>query len=242
MINKVKNRVLSLLNEHVPEELAFKGISKISPELGSFLTRGLSAGLPIASGLDFLRNKLSNEETSSNSSLRADEKAAQTQIKQSRNESNNIKSLAKLGLGIAGGAGLSGLANGLVSNALTQNPQSSSINPVEPVQPNEPMQQPNQAPNNQNIIEQYSPDLHQFLLSEIQKGRSPIEAGALAQVSGKFKKEIARITKDHKADWSAIIESVFGKGEVTQERPKTQGNADDRLTASMEKLLQALKG
>lgn len=70
---------------------------------------------------------------------------------------------------------------------------------------------PSQSPEKQkNIIEQYSPELHQFLADHIQKGQTPLAAGALAQTSGKFSKEIKQLEKDHKTNWSQIIESVFG--------------------------------
>lgn len=72
------------------------------------------------------------------------------------------------------------------------------------------------APDQRSIIEQYSPELHQFLTQQIQGGRSPLEAGALAQVSGKFKKEIDKMTKDHKTPFSSILESIFGTGQTTQ--------------------------
>lgn len=63
-----------------------------------------------------------------------------------------------------------------------------------------------------NIIEQYSPELYSFMDTEIKKGRSPIEAGAIAQHDKRFSQTIKKISKDHKADWSAIIQSVFGQG------------------------------
>lgn len=67
-----------------------------------------------------------------------------------------------------------------------------------------------------SIIEQYSPELYQFLKGEIGKGRSPTQAGALAKNDKKFLNIIKKISKDHKTDWSAIIESVFGIGQKAQ--------------------------
>lgn len=76
---------------------------------------------------------------------------------------------------------------------------------------------------NKNIIEQYSPELHQFIQQQIQNGQSPLAAGALAELEGKgtkgFKKVIQQIIKDHKAPWSAILQSVYGepgKGQKSQ--------------------------
>lgn len=73
---------------------------------------------------------------------------------------------------------------------------------------------------NRNIIEQYSPELHQFILDEMQGGRSPIEAGAIASLDRKgqksFKKIIEKITNDYKTPWSAILQSVYGVGQSQQ--------------------------
>ena len=63
-----------------------------------------------------------------------------------------------------------------------------------------------------SIIEQYSPELHQFLDQEIKKGRDVMQAGALAQNDKRFMKIIDKIQKDHKTPWSAILQSVFGGG------------------------------
>lgn len=61
-----------------------------------------------------------------------------------------------------------------------------------------------------NVIEQYSPELHEFISSEIEKGRSPIEAGAAAELNGKFKNAIGKLTKDHKSPFSALLQTVYG--------------------------------
>lgn len=79
---------------------------------------------------------------------------------------------------------------------------------------------------NKNIIEQYSPELHEFIMGEIQKGRSPIEAGAIAGLGAKgmpdFRKIISKLTKDHKSPWSAILETVYGQqgGQKAQAQPQ----------------------
>ena len=101
-----------------------------------------------------------------------------------------------------------------------------------------------------NIIEQYSPELHQFILDQIQQGRSHIEAGALAQLESKgskgFKSVIDKITKDHKAPWSAILQTVYGQGqEAAQQAQKIQptqqqgGQGQQALMAILQKLQQA---
>lgn len=67
-----------------------------------------------------------------------------------------------------------------------------------------------------SIIEQESPELHQFIDQEIRKGRQPIEAAALAQHDKRFAPIIEKLMKTHKTPWSQIIESVFGNGQMAQ--------------------------
>ena len=73
---------------------------------------------------------------------------------------------------------------------------------------------------NRNVIQQYSPELHQFIDSEIQKGRTAIEAGALAQNDKRFKDVISKLSKDHKSPWSSILETAYGS--QTQQKSPSQ--------------------
>lgn len=108
-----------------------------------------------------------------------------------------------------------------------------------------------------NIIEQYSPELHQFLEQEIKKGRKPIEAGALAQNDKRFSSAISKMSKDHKTNWSSIIDSVYGIGETAQPQQEIQeqqpqqniqqpsqqsGQGQQALMAIMQKINQRLGG
>lgn len=86
------------------------------------------------------------------------------------------------------------------------------------------------AKQNRNIIEQYAPDLHNFITDLIKKGKSPIEAAAMATLdqTGRksFKKHIEKLTKDHKTPWSAIVESIYGSAQQPQINPQdAQKNA-----------------
>lgn len=69
------------------------------------------------------------------------------------------------------------------------------------------------AKDNRSIIEQYSPELHQFLSQQISGGRPPIEAAAIAYHDKRFSGIIQKLTKDHKTPWSQIIEVVYGSGQ-----------------------------
>jgi|SRR5579863_5119183 len=80
----------------------------------------------------------------------------------------------------------------------------------------EQINQSQSAKESRNIIEQYSPELHQFILGEIQKGRKPIEAAALAQNDKRFGDVIKKLVKDHKAPWSQILQGIYGNGDMAQ--------------------------
>lgn len=139
-------RILPWLNEFIPQDLAMKGLSKVSPKLASFLKRGQSMGLDVGEGIQYIK----------------------TQFDKSKGGAKQDK----------------------------------------------------------NIIEQYSPELHQFIMEEIQKGRSPLEAGARATLGKKgdegFKKVIEKMVRDHKTPWSAIIETVYGGQPGGQQKNNNQ--------------------
>lgn len=69
------------------------------------------------------------------------------------------------------------------------------------------------AKQNKNIIEQYSPELHQFMSESIGSGEDPIRAAASAILDKKknFESVIRKMEKDHKTPWTAIVESIYGQ-------------------------------
>ena len=155
------SRILPLLNEYIPEEMALRGISKISPKMGSFLQNGLAAGLPLSAGLNFIREKLSKSPKSKmDKTLRPDEQSSQSRIEANERQNEGIKTVAKLGAGAVAG----GLGSALASSVLSGNPKTqNSLSQM-------PAQQQNAAPKQGNIIQQYDDVLHAFIDSEIKKG------------------------------------------------------------------------
>lgn len=126
-------RAAPFLSQYIPEDLAIKGLSKISPNLGKFVKDSLGGGFDFNEVKDFIGE----------------------QINQSKEEP---------------------------------------------------------AKENRSILEQYSPELHAFIKEKIAKGVSPIQAATEAMNNKKFMNVIKKITQDHKAPWSSIVESVFGSG------------------------------
>lgn len=142
------SRIMPFLNDFIPVDLAIKGISKVAPEVGSFLKKGMKTGLDVKEGLSFIKNSLSGESKSA-------------------------------------------------------------------------------ANQHQGIIEQYSPDLMRFLKDEIANGMPPQKAGAVARLMNKdFEKAIKQIEKDHKTDFSLLLQNIFGSAEqpqAQQEQSQMQG-------------------
>jgi hypothetical protein len=79
------------------------------------------------------------------------------------------------------------------------------------------------AADQKNIIKQYSPQLDQFLMEEIQKGRPPLEAGALAYMQEGFKKAIKKMTEDHNTPFSSILEATYGSAQQPQQQTPQAG-------------------
>lgn len=101
-----------------------------------------------------------------------------------------------------------------------------------------------------NIIEQHSPALHEFIMEEIKKGRSALEAGALARVNKKYQKDIDKIEKSNNMKWSDILENIFGKPQSIPEspqqqqaqpsQPQQQSGVDPALASIMQQIRQSM--
>ncbi len=101
------------------------------------------------------------------------------------------------------------------------------------------------AKQDQSIIKQYSPELHNFIDQAIQKGQSPIEAASEASRSKKFEKEIKKMVHDHKLDWTSIVESVFGKGgkeKQQMQQPQEQQQPQEMGQPEQPQPMQAAQG
>ena len=212
------------------------------------------------------------------SRLRSDELARESEIEKARERDEKIrkglkiaKNVGSAALGI-GGAALSARILPFLSEAIPEDLAIKGINKIAPnigklfdkgkklgldikeglnflrnnLMGTESQQNAQQ---NQNIIEQYSPELFQFLNKEIQGGRSPLEAGAIAELNGGFKPVIEKMKKDHKTTFAAILQSIFGSGQnqgnqmpAQQQQPQPQqGQGSQALQAILEKI-NKLKG
>jgi len=173
-------------------------------------------------------------------SLRPDERAAMSQIDRAQSSDRMLKRGAKTALGLATGGAGAALSSRILPFMSQYIPKDLALKGISKVSPtignflqsglnngltlkdgfdfvkdnlmsSEEKKEP--AKENRNVIEQYSPELHQFIANEVSGGRPVIEAGALAQANPKFKAAIKQIEKDHKTNWSAILQSIYGGGQ-----------------------------
>ncbi len=126
---KLGSKILPFLSDFIPQDLAMKGINKISPQLGKFLKKGQSMGLNVKEGFEYLRNQFT---------------------------------------------------------------------------PKKQEQKPT------NIIEEHSPELHEFIVDKIGTGITPMAAAFQATQDPKFKSVIESLQKKAKKGFSEIIGSIFG--------------------------------
>lgn len=80
------------------------------------------------------------------------------------------------------------------------------------------------AKQNGNVIQQYSPHLFTYLKELIAKGKTPVQAAATARQSLEKKHQdiISKMEKDHKTDWSSIVQSIFGGQGMAQQQPQQE--------------------
>ena len=204
--------------------------------------------------------------------LRPDELATETSIKNSKRRNSDIESGLKTASSFAGASLTSQAASKILPFLSQYIPEDIAMKGINKVAPaigkflksgidqglslrsgldylKDEFGGQQQSKENKNIIQQYSPELHQFLDQEIKKGRSPTEAGAIAQSNKKFSDVIKKLSKDHKTDWSSIIQSVFGNGQTAQpnqqqpEQSQQQGQGlDPRVAQILQEGSQILKG
>jgi hypothetical protein len=167
------NKVIPFLSKHIPQDLAMKGLSKIDPRFGKFISGALSSG----HGWDEISNFIKEE----------------TGAKEEK-----------------------------------------------------------QPPEKRGVIAQYSPELANYMKEQIDKGITPLNAGVEAYRKKEFKDAIMKMSKDHKAQWTDIVEAEYGGSQQalpqqqTQGQPQQQqgqpGGGQQALMAMLQKINQARGG
>jgi hypothetical protein len=209
------SRILPLLNRLIPQGIAMKGLSKLNPRIGSFLTNATAAGYSANEVMDFLRQQTGIE---SSEGLRPDEAAAATRVQQGKAIPRAIGTAAKVGLGASGIAAIPEVIGNMFQG--------------------QGQEQQGEQQEQGNIIQQLSPELFSFIENLLQQGRSIDEAGALAQNDSRFSSIISKLQKSANAKWSDILSSVFGGSQQQAQQPQSSSNADAAIMAALEKILK----
>lgn len=77
-----------------------------------------------------------------------------------------------------------------------------------------------EAKEERNIIQQYSPELHEFISQEVKKGVSPIKAATMSirgEMGKRFGGAISKMIKDHKISFPELVEQIYGNGQLSQQ-------------------------
>lgn len=207
-------KILPLLNKFIPESVAIKGLTKVNPKFGEFISKATAAGYATNEALGFIRNQLGPIE---GQGLRADELAGLTRIKQSQAPEQFGKAALRTGIGAT--------TAGLVPTVL------SSMFEGQGEQKEAGMQE--------DVKSKY-PDFFRFIDGEIKQGRNPAEAAAVANVQG-YSKTISDIQKETGMNIEDYLASLYGQnqqaGQQQQSPQSQQGNIDQALMDALQKIL-----
>lgn len=224
------NKILPLLSKLIPQSLSFKGLQKIDPRIGNYLTQSIAYGYTLDQSLDHLRKEFGDPDQERKGKLRPDEEAANRIVKQSQEPGKIIKEAGRLGL-TGTGAGLAASAIPTVLEGLFKQDQQS--------QPEQQIQDP------VSILSQFSPDLANFIMQQLQNGQTPDAAAGMAKMSGQFGKLVKDVERQTKTDFIDFITQLFSGSQKQSEQPQTQdrtpsqqsSNTDQALLAALEKIL-----
>lgn len=231
-------RIGALLNKLVPEDLAIKGLSKIDPRIKKFFANSVSSGLGATAALNFLRNKFENPTIEAEKSrlkegvkagtLRPDERASYQEMRENDLRGNTLKQVATTSAALAGGPVVASLANMIPKGKSSEESKSTNVGQPE------------------NIIAEYFPELHQFIVGHLNQGRSHEEAGALAQAQQKFQSPIKKLEKDTGSRFSQILRQVYAgspsQSQTTIQPQQSQSGGSGQRVQQMQQILQALQG
>lgn len=208
------NKIQSLLHELIPDDIAEKGLSKIDPKIKKFISNSVKAGLGAAGAVSFLRSIIGKKPQQQSDTMRPDERANATQLQENERRSNALKS----GIGtLAAGTALGGLGNlgrlgnaalGAIGNVISSKQRGDEKNASSGTAPIS----PSSSVSPRDILAKHDPKLANYVEGHISKGRSPLEAGALAIATKKFTKPISKIEREHKTPFVDLLTNIYGQG------------------------------
>jgi len=237
MIAGIK-KILPFLDDYIPDDLALKGISKVSPKIGSFLKRGLTKGLPLAGGLQFLRSQFSgSSDQKIDPTLTHSEKASLKQRGQYKDTENMVKGAASLAGGLAGGGALGAIGSMGIDSLMGDSGEDQETQ----------QQQPQRDP---NAIDQVLADIHdssmgQYIRKSVQSGSDPMEI--ISTIMRKTPDRVNDIEKKTGDRFENVIDAYIKKimGGSKVQRPEAapqqqqQGGGMEQLMAVLQQVRDA---
>lgn len=150
----ILNRIMPFLSKYIDPDLAVKGLNKIDPRFGKFVSGALGQGMSVEDIGSFIKEKVTGEK------------------------------------------------------------------PQEEQQAKQP-QQP------KNIIEEYSPEVHEILVDKIGQGLKPLAVAFQLANDAKFKRPIEELQKKTGKSFSDLVSAVFG-GQESEQQPNQPQQAQQQ--------------
>jgi len=235
MISGIK-KLIPFLDEYIPEDLALKGIAKVSPKIGSFLKKGLSKGLPLAGGLQFLRSQFSGSpEIQIDETLRPDERASLQKKQQYKDTGKMIKGAASLAGGLAGGGALGAISSMGIDSMLGDESQM-------------PQQDQDSQQRDPNAIDQVLSEIHdssmgQYIRKSVQMGSDPMDI--ISTIMRKSPDRVNDIEKKTGDKFENVIEAyikkIMGGSKVQAPEAAPQPQQQQQQGGGMEQLMAVLQ-
>lgn len=208
----LKKRLLPLLDENLPEDIAAKAIGKISPKLGQMLTKGAAQGLTLASGLNFLRQQFQQDEfRPSREGLTPEDEATERTINRSKELSQSGRNLAATGASALAATTAGPLVNSAISSL--SNSIGLSKKDEKGLSKNTGTEGKGLSKKTEDpfeFISKYSDKLAQFIKNHLQKGIPPKGIAGLAKLPGDYDKIVSKIEKDTKENFADYLDRIFG--------------------------------
>jgi hypothetical protein len=252
-------KVLPFLNKLIPSGLAFKGLSKVNPKIGKYLSAVTAAGYSADEALGYLREQFQGEEPQQG--LRPDEQAANARVSQGSQIPRALGKAAQIGAGAAGigavGTALPQVLSGLFGGKEQQAPTPENQQAQQQQQAQQPQEEP-------SILHQFAPKLASLVEESFGSGRTidEVEAIALSPANG-FSKVISHMEKALGIPFYEILRSIYGGPKRGQQQkappeqmqaqqapqqtnlPAVQGQmgpGETRLTQALERLAKMRGG
>jgi len=226
----------SFLNEFVPEDIAKKGLEKLSPKIRNAFNKASKLGYPTGAVLGVLRNWTKHGQKKDRN-LRPDE-LAESELKEQRESPQRF---IKKGLDVASSAGLGGLVGQAAVNAAGSLFDSGDKNQTS--QANEEMAESShpqqESYDRATAFEQQHPKLMSFLDKQTDQGIPLEQAVQRARGVKALQDEIMQAEKASNMDLLSLLNYILSSGKQSSQKVPNQNQ--QQPSKGMSDLLQALQ-